>query len=66
LLFRSHRGQRIRRNQHLPAREPVSRVCDQIANGPVPVIEVEFFNFPDRFPVLPQLKMDFSAIWVST
>jgi hypothetical protein len=32
----------------------------------VPVIEVEFFNFPDRFPVLPQLKMDFSAIWVST
>jgi hypothetical protein len=34
----------------MPAREPVSSGGDQIADGPVPVIEVEFFDLPD-FPV---------------
>ena len=30
----------------MPALEPVTRVCHQIANRPVPVIEVEFFDLP--------------------
>ena len=47
LLAFDHAVQRIRGNEHLPAREPVSRVGDQIANGPVPVVEVEFFDLPD-------------------
>jgi hypothetical protein len=42
--------QRMRRNQHLPARKPGAGVGDQIADGPMPVIEVEFFDLPD-FPV---------------
>jgi len=46
-----HSNHRIRGDQHLPAREPVARVGDQIANGPVPVIEVEFIDLPNRLPV---------------
>jgi hypothetical protein len=44
VLFFTHGGQRIRRDQHLPFRKPVSCVNDQIANRPVLVIEVEFFD----------------------
>jgi hypothetical protein len=44
LLLAIYCDQRIRGNQHLPVREPVSGVCDQITNGPLPVIEVEFFD----------------------
>ena len=50
LFFFIHGGQRIRGNQHLPVREPGSGFCNQIADGPVPVIEVKFFDLPD-FPV---------------
>src|SRR5450759_5008227 len=49
-LFFIHGGQRIRGDQHLPARKPVSCVGDQIANRPVLVIEVEFLDLP-YFPV---------------
>jgi hypothetical protein len=38
--------QRIRGDQHLPAWEPEAGVRDQIANGPVEVIEVEFNDLP--------------------
>lgn len=41
----------MRGNEYLPAPEPVARVCDQITNCPVQVIEVEFLNSPD--PRLP-------------
>src|SRR5664280_2449715 len=44
LLFFHHGDPRIRGNQHLPARKPVSCVGDQIANRPVLVIEVEFLD----------------------
>jgi hypothetical protein len=36
--------QRVWGDEHLPAREPVACVRDQIANDPVPVIEVEFLQ----------------------
>jgi hypothetical protein len=43
-------NQRVGGNQHLPAGEPGSRVGNQIANGPVQVIEVELFDL-SYFPV---------------
>ena len=42
-----HSHQRIRGDQHLAAREPSSRTGDQIADGPMPVVEVEFLDLPD-------------------
>jgi hypothetical protein len=50
VLFFIHGDQRIRGDQHLPARKPVSCIGDKIANRPVLVIEVEFFDLP-YFPV---------------
>ena len=47
MLFFNNGDQRIRGDQHLPARKPVSCVGDQIANRPVLVIEVEFLGRPD-------------------
>jgi len=40
----------MRGDQHLSARKPVSRVGNKIANRPVPIVEVEFFD-PSYFPV---------------
>src|SRR5665647_3209953 len=42
--------QRIRRDQYLLSHKPVSCVSDQVANHPVLIIEVEFFDLP-YFPV---------------
>src|SRR5665648_170794 len=50
LLFFIHSDQRIRGDQHLLTREPVSCFGDQITNCPVVVIKVEFFD-PPYFPV---------------
>jgi len=50
LLFFIQGPQRMRGDQHLPAREPASCFCDEITDGPVPVIEIEFFDLPN-FPV---------------
>src|SRR5664280_6182 len=50
LLFFIHSGQRIGRDQYLRAGKPVSCVGDQVANRPIVVIEVEFFDLP-YFPV---------------
>src|ERR1017187_1834134 len=47
LFFFIQCDQRIRRDQNLPIREPGSGFCAQIANGRLPVIEVEFLNLPD-------------------
>jgi hypothetical protein len=50
LLLFDHGDQRVRRDEHLPVHEPVSRVGDQVTDRPVAVVEVEFLHLPD-FPV---------------
>jgi hypothetical protein len=44
LPFCSDSAERIRGDQYLPPKEPVSCLGDQIAYRPVLVIEVEFFD----------------------
>jgi hypothetical protein len=50
LLFFIHCGQRIGRDQYLRAGKSVSGVGDQVANRPIVVIEIEFFDLP-YFPI---------------
>lgn len=50
LLFPVHGAHGIRGNQHLPAREPLLRVGDQIPDGPVPIVEGGLLDHA-RFPV---------------
>jgi hypothetical protein len=46
-IFFVDSDKRIRLDQHLPACEPSSRFGDQITDGPVPIIKIEFLNFAD-------------------
>jgi hypothetical protein len=51
LRFFNHRQQRVGRDQDLSARKPIPCLDDQIANPPVPVIEVEgLFSFSHILP----------------
>ena len=39
--------QRMRRNQHLATAQPSAGVGDQIANGPIFIVEVEVSDVPN-------------------